>query len=154
MRKQPSLLNTWADYQWEAIGVAVRANARDESEASPQLVYDDGEITQYLYRNYEIRLHVDEVESYYFNLLSETPGCYVITRQNDENVPVPFLVSLSFDEANAYLESDENVYVVGIPPELYRWVEAYVLIHYAPEKRKKRKRTDWRNPITNGTAGG
>ena len=53
------------------------------------------------------------------------------------------LLTLSFDEAHAYLEGDENLYTVPMPPEIYRWVEAYVLAHYVPEKRTKRKRRDW-----------
>jgi hypothetical protein len=62
---------------------------------------------------------------------------------NDE-APVPFLVSLSFDEAHAYLEGEEQVYDVDVPAELYRWTEAFVLKHYVPEKRRKRQRKDWR----------
>jgi hypothetical protein len=57
---------------------------------------------------------------------------------------VPFLVSLSFDEANAYQEGDGVVYAVAMPPELYRWCEHFVLDHYVPEKKKKRRLTDWR----------
>ena len=52
-------------------------------------------------------------------------------------------VSLSFDEAHAYLEGDDTVYAVDIPPELYRWTESFVLTHYCPQQMKKRKRRDW-----------
>jgi hypothetical protein len=63
-------------------------------------------------------------------------------------VPRPFLVSLSFDEANAYLETDDvDVFPVAMPPELYRWIEAFVLAHYVPEPRRKRKRDDWREGV-------
>jgi hypothetical protein len=51
---------------------------------------------------------------------------------------------MSFDEAHAYVEGDDEIYDVDIPPELYVWVEAYVLINYVAEKRKKRKRVDWK----------
>ena len=54
-------------------------------------------------------------------------------------VPVPVLVTLSFDEANAYGEGGATVYHVAIPAELYAWVERYVLTHYVPEKKYKRK---------------
>jgi len=95
-------------------------------------------------------LYVDECESYYHNLLAKTPRCYVIARRDEDAVPVPFLVSLSFDEAHAYLEADDEVFEVDMPPEIYRWTEAFVLHHYTPEKRVKRKRQNWRGEAGNG----
>ena len=62
----------------------------------------------------------------------------------DDGRPQPFLVSMSFDEAHAYLEGDDEIYAVDVPPELYRWTEAYVIANYFPEKKKKRKLRDWR----------
>jgi hypothetical protein len=46
---------------------------------------------------------------------------------------------MSFDEAHAYLEGDEQVYSVPLPAQLYQWVEAYVLTHYVALKKTKRK---------------
>ena len=89
-------------------------------------------------------MYDDECESYYHNIKSPDPGCYVITRDNDEGAPVPYIVTLSFDEANAYLECEGEAFTVPIPPELYRWTEEFVLQNYMPEKRIKRKRKDWR----------
>lgn len=51
---------------------------------------------------------------------------------------------MSSDEANAHLECEDEVFVVDVPPELYRWTEAFVLMHYTAEKRKKRKRDNWK----------
>ena len=42
------------------------------------------------------------------------------------------------------MEADEVVESVAMPAELYRWVEQYVLENYLPEKRKKRKRDNWK----------
>jgi hypothetical protein len=42
------------------------------------------------------------------------------------------------------METDEIVETVAMPPELYRWAERFVLEHYVPEKRKKRKRDNWK----------
>lgn len=144
MQRSPSTVSRWSDYQWQAIGVTAHAHSTTES-SEPQLVHEDGEVQQFLYGGFKVRLHEDECESYYYNLISPTPHCYVITHYNDDNVPVPFLVTMSLDDAHAYMETDEQVYAVSIPPELYRWTEDFVLMHYAPEKRKKRKRDDWKN---------
>lgn len=123
--------------------MAIASNTLDSE--SPRTVCDEGDVMQVLYSGFKVRLYVDACESYYFNLISPNPQCYVIARLDEDNVPVPFLVSMSFDEAQAYSEADEEVYVVDIPPELYRWTEAFVLQHYHPQKRKKRKRDDWKS---------
>ena len=52
--------------------------------------------------------------------------------------------NLSYDEATSYMEVDEPVFSLPMPPEVYRWLEAYVLEHYVPERKKKRKRDDWK----------
>ncbi len=59
-------------------------------------------------------------------------------------MPEPVLVTLSFDAGQAYLEGDETVYNVPLPPELYRATEAFVLAHYVPEKKNKRKLENWK----------
>jgi hypothetical protein len=144
MQRSPSIVSKWSEYQWQAVGITVVDNNSDEVEG-PLLIHEQGETQQYLYRGFNVRLQLDECESYYHNLMSPNPRGYVVARENEEEVPEPFLVSMSFDEAHAYLEGDEEVYDIDIPPELYRWVEAYVLAHYVAVKRKKRKRQDWKN---------
>lgn len=145
MQRRPSSIAVWCDYQWEAIGIAATKN-KTKNREQVQLVHERGDTRQYLYAGFSIRLYVDECESYYHNLMSATPRCYVVARKEENDTPIPFLVSMSFDEAHAYLEGDEEVYAVDIPPELYRWIEAFVLTHYAPEKRLKRKRQNWKQP--------
>lgn len=86
-----------------------------------------------------MRLHRDEAESYYWNLMAAQPQLFVICRERDAE-PEPFLVTASHDEAGAYMESDEVVFSVPMPPEIYRAVEAFVIEHYVPTPRKKRKR--------------
>ena len=48
-----------------------------------------------------------------------------------------------FDEAHAYLEGEDEIYAVDVPPELYLWAEAFVIANYFPEKKRKRKLRDW-----------
>ncbi len=144
MESTPSK-SIWQDVSWDAIGVCGIATNQDQPESLPgEQMMRHGDMEQVIYNNLKLRLFLDECESYYHNLMSPRPGCFVIARENDEGRPVPFLVSLSFDEAHAYQEGDDLVYAVPIPAELYRWMEAYVIEHYAPVKRKKRKRTNWK----------
>jgi hypothetical protein len=152
MQRTPSAVSVWSDCQWNAVGIAVVQTQAIETE-DPQLVHEQGDTRQYLFNGFDVSLYLDECESYYHNLISPTPRCYIVTRQDENDVPVPFQVSMSFDEAHAYQECDEEVYAVDIPPELYRWVEAYVLANYVATKRKKRKRQDWKNQHANGGRG-
>ncbi|MEW8498651.1 MAG: DUF3305 domain-containing protein [Candidatus Thiodiazotropha taylori] len=141
MQKSPST-NRWQPYQWEAVGVLATAKTANPKQA--EIIYQQQETSRYLHNGFKLRLHEDECESYYHNLLSANPRCYVVADMSDDGTPSPFLVSFSFDEAHAYLEGDEEIYAVAVPAEIYQWAEAFVLAHYVPTKRSKRKRADWR----------
>ena len=143
MQQSPSE-NPWADDYWEAIGVSAGDSAQVTGYHTPLMIFEQAGVQLFLYPGFQITLYVDECESYYHNLISPTPRCYVVADYVDE-LPVPILVSLSFDEAQAYLEGEQIVYAVDIPAELYRWSEAFVLAHYVPEKKKKRKLKDWKS---------
>jgi hypothetical protein len=134
--------NPWVDHVWSAAGIAV---GRHSDRPDTALVREEGGVAYFLAGGLVVRLHVDECESYYHNMRSASPRAYIVARTDDRNgMPEPFLVSLSFDEAHAYLEGDDEVYAVDIPAELYRWTEAFVIANYFPEKKRKRKLRDWR----------
>ncbi len=143
MERQPAKASVWVDYVWKAIGITV-GNSLDNQDESRVEHLEEGYRLQ-IYPGYQVRLYVDECDSYYHNLMSPSPHCFIVVRQDDEDeAPRPFIVSLSFDEAHAYLEGDDTVFAVDMPPELYRWTESFVLTHYCPQQLKKRKRKDWR----------
>jgi len=144
MESRPSN-SPWIDENWDAVGLVSKRNDVDNNS---QIIDQEG-FQQRIYSGLRIRLYLDECESYYHNLMSPEPSCFIVARDEDEegndtDSPIPFLVTLSFDEAHAYLEGDDTVYSVAIPPELYRWAETYIVQNYTAEKRKKRKRKDWR----------
>lgn len=134
--------NPWIDHQWSAVAVTVDSR-RPAPAARRQQVHRENGLLRELHRGFEITLHCDECESYYHNLISEQPRCYVIAIHDESGVPLPRLVTLSFDEAHAYMEGEGELFAVEVAPELYRWTEAFVLANYVPEKRRKRKRTNW-----------
>jgi len=142
MERQPAKVSTWVDYVWKATGVIVGNTLESQDESRVEHL-ENGYRLQ-IFPGFQLRLYVDECDSYYHNLMSPSPHCYIVVRQDDDDdEPRPFIVSLSFDEAHAYLEGDDTVFTVDMPPELYRWTESFVLTHYCPEKLKKRKRKDW-----------
>jgi hypothetical protein len=144
MQRSPARNNTWIDYVWEASGVTVGDHTLHAAE-NPMLVHEEEGVSRYLYSDLTVRLFLDQCESYYHNMMSPKPGCYVVTRkEEDGDALVPFLVTMSFDEAHAYLEGDSEIFALDIPPELYRWIEDYVIANYVAVKRKKRKLQDWK----------
>jgi hypothetical protein len=141
MSKKPSS-HPWADFVYQAVGVV--ADNNDDKEPMRK-IHQDGEVEHYLFSGLSLQLHVDECESYYHNLMSPEPGCFIVAddSENEGEMPIPYLVSLSFDEAHAYLEGDQQVYSVEIPQQLYQWAEAFVLTRYVAIKKTKRKLKNW-----------
>jgi hypothetical protein len=128
----------WLRESWDLLGVVLDSEYPSSEARRCIRQSDHGE--QYLWSGFKVRLHRDELESYFHNLQSPEPKIFVITHRDAEGAPEPFLVSLSYDEANAYETGGEMVYSAALPPVLYAWVEQYVLENYAPERRIKRKR--------------
>ena len=133
------------DYTFAAVGIVTGDLSQDQQ---PKMIHQQDGIERFLFSGLSVQLHLDECESYYHNLMSPQPGCYIVAgeaeAEADDQVPEPYLVSLSFDEVHAYMEGDEQVYAVEIPPELYKWTEAFVLTHYVATKKTKRKLTNWK----------
>ena len=135
--------NRWIDGRWVVTGVVASEPLADAGVHCRQ-IHGDAESQQYLWSGLSIELHRDDTESYYANLMSDTPGVFVICEGEQEDELKPASVTLSYGEATSYLETDQRVERVAMPPEIYRWLEQYVLANYVPEKRKKRKRDDWK----------
>lgn len=131
----------WIEHVWSAIGIAV---GRHGDPLAPKLIHEAQGVARYLVGGLDLTLYTDECESYYYNLVSDTPRAYVLAHATGDGAqPEPFRVSMSFDEAHAYLEGDDQIYAVDVPPELYRWTEAFVIANYFPVKKQKRKLRDW-----------
>lgn len=137
--------NRWQAGLWQVTGVV--AGGQQDHAGGPgctRLHPADTDNKQALWSGYSVELHKDDAESYYFNIVSDTPRIFVICTADDEAGIKPLIATLSYDEAASYMEADEIVESVAMPAALYRWVEAFVLEHYVPEKKKKRKRDNWK----------
>ncbi|RUA10292.1 MAG: hypothetical protein DSY82_04920, partial [Flavobacteriia bacterium] len=106
MQSKPSS-SLWVDEVWDAVGIVVFEGGKTQTKSIQQ-----GDHQQLIYSGLKMKLFLDECESYYHNLMSPEPSCFIVAREEDENgeeteVPFPFLVTMSFDEAHAYLEGDD-----------------------------------------------
>ncbi|MGB5259061.1 MAG: DUF3305 domain-containing protein [Gammaproteobacteria bacterium] len=152
--------NRWEDGHWRVAGVVAgkrekvshyyghgpgRAAGLDPDGGVPgSELHAAAQGRQFLHAGLQMRLYIDDAESYYFNLVSDNPGVFVICNQEAGGPLQPFIATLSYGEATSYMETDAIVERVAMPPELYRWAERFVLEHYVPEKHRKRKRDKWK----------
>ena len=136
--------NIWLSDQWEVEAVVAGGTTNDAlPERNISRIGSDSE--KYIWSNYLISLYKDEAESYYFNIISDTPLVFVVCRDEEGDGELkPFNVSVNYDEAASYMELDDEVFQVPMPAEIYRWVEAFVVNHYVPVKKKKRKLENWK----------
>jgi hypothetical protein len=142
MQRRQATLKPWLSPIWRVAGVVV--NSRFEAAVRRGVQVRSGpEGEDYLWGGLTIRLYKDELESYYHNLTAPNPSVFVIMATNEQGVPEPLRVSASYDEANAYLEADGEVEGVPMPAEIHQWLEQYVIVHYLPERKTKRKRQNW-----------
>jgi hypothetical protein len=135
--------NRWEEGRWQVAGVV--AGRQDGDARQDRKLHAAAKGQQFLHTGLRMRLYKDDAESYYYNLISDKPSVFVICNQEAGKPLQPFIATLSYGEATSYMETDETVESVAMPPELYRWAERFVLEHYVPVKRKKRKRDNWKD---------
>lgn len=137
--------NIWLADQWE-VDAIIAGGKGDAGDIPVKTVSRIGTNEEhYIWANYQIHLFADEAESYYFNIISDTPYVFVVCRDEEEDGElVPFKVSVNYDEVSSFLELEEQVFQVPMPAEIYLWLESFVVNNYVPMKRKKRKREDWK----------
>jgi hypothetical protein len=146
LRFQETPDNPWQDGSWSVEGVVVtEAGAGSGSGRSEQEpVHSSAGSRLYLSGGFQLELYPDDAESYYQNLMAERPAAFVLCDRLEDGRIQPRHVTLSYAEGSSFMEMEEEVYSVPLAPELHRWLEQYVLEHYVPEKKKKRKRDDWK----------
>lgn len=147
--REPVANNPWIGERWSVQGL-VCANTVGGTRRK-DLLRDGPEGTQYLWSGLELRLRPAEAESYYFNLLGSHPTLYVHCEQDSGGELIPLVVSAEYIDAMWSREFGNESHSVPMPPEVYRFIEQFVMAHYAPEEpRRKRKR----DAVATGGEGG
>jgi hypothetical protein len=104
----------------------------------------DNETRRTIHTGFTLDLYKDGSEGYWYNLLSDEPCLFVICEGDYSATEIqPMHVTANQDEANGHLESEDIVLPVPMPAEITALLERYVISHYRPEARRKRKRRDW-----------
>lgn len=139
--REPVPNNAWISERWRVVGVVPGGHTEGDERAQ---IRSGPEGEQYIWSGFRIRLRKSEADSYYFNLVAQNPNLQVICQVQDGGELRPVLVTADYIDAMAHREAGAEVQGVAMPPDIYVWVERFVLEHYTPEEKKqKRKHDDW-----------
>ena len=146
LRQRTIQRGRWSVPVWELDAVALGTQARVPA-GEGELIHQTDTDKSYIWSGWNITLYKDACERYWHALIGDKPLVYVVCRDPlDDNATLstePLLVTCDYDEATAYLETDDTVLSMPIPADIYRHMEAFVLQHYQPKPFKKRKRKKW-----------
>lgn len=147
VEKRLSKTQRWQIPTWYLYGVTVGESMK--YSGTPGEKIGDGEQGEvFSFSGYKVTLYKDACERYWHALIGDKPLVYVVCREevesDEHNLPIePMVVTIDYDEAVSYTETDNLVLSMAIPGDLYRYMEAYVLQHYKPKPFEKRKRKKW-----------
>ena len=143
MAHEQITVGQWNVPRWRVVGV-IAGEPSGERDSAGRMIHDESGMQQFLWSGFEIRLYKDATESYWLNLVGKQPSLFVVCREDqaDGNC-VPLVVTANYDEAGAYMEADGTVMSAPLPPEVYRWLEQYVVENFKPLEGKSRKREAW-----------
>jgi hypothetical protein len=127
------LANRWATERWEAKGVV-----RDDAPAGSgeRVIVADERMTQVLFPGFVLKLHADEAEGYIYNITSPQPKVFIMWRMHDD-IARPESLSVSYHEGARWMDAEECVGGVALPPDLLAWIGEFAAEHYKPEPKKK-----------------
>lgn len=148
IEKRQIVRKFWSAPSWYLSGVLVGDGLTPMADGT--VVRMSAEREERLWSGFTVTLYKDACERYWHALIGEKPLVYVVCREvgvgDDPDVEAgikPIVVTIDYDEATAFAETDELVLSTEIPGELYHHMESFVLQHYRPKPFEKRKRKKW-----------
>jgi len=138
----------WSAPSWYLSSVLVGEALTEHIDAQPLRETERGR--EFAWSGYRVTLYKDACERYWHALIGDRPLVYVVCRErgvgdDSEAGPgiEPVVVTIDYDQAIGFAETDELVLSTDITPELYRYMEDFVLTHYRPKPFEKRRRKRW-----------
>ena len=134
----------WAYPEWSVCEI-VSGNALQQVNADQKVtIHADGKVHRFYHGGLKLEFFKDGSEGYWYNLLSKEPFLFVICEgEQGAHEIEPLYVTANQDEATGHLEAEDVVLSAPMPPEICEFLERYVVAHYQPQIKKKRKRKDW-----------
>lgn len=129
----------WQEFSWHATEAIPGA----PKVAEWRLLRQAEAETAYLAATLPLDLYPGETAGYRHNLSQRQPMIYVVLRRNADEAerPIrPFLVTVSPEEAQDYLDGDELVDPVPMPEGVAAWLQDYVSRFHVERAFEKRGR--------------
>jgi len=132
----------WVVPNWSVYAVVSGENLEHQRQ---QIQIEEESGSQFFfYGGLSLELFKDGGEGYWYNLLSSDPYLFIACEGEPGAMEIePFYVTANQDEAVGHLETDDIVLSIPMPEEIRDLLERYVVNHYQPVEKKKRKRRDW-----------
>lgn len=132
----------WVVPSWSVYTVVSGENLQDQRQQIPTT--EDNDRQFFFHGGLSLDLFKDGGEGYWYNLLSSDPYLFVACEGEPGAMEIlPFYITANQDEAVGHLETDDIVLSIPMPEEIRELLEQYVVNHYQPVEKKKRKRRDW-----------
>jgi hypothetical protein len=137
--------NRWEDWRFRIAEVLPDEGAFGRE---PRLLRDDGKFARWLHPGFRLELFRDEAEGYYLNLSSGSPVWFVTWRiaEEDPSRAWPEILSVSYNEAGRWLDAQERVDNLPLPPDVVAWLQAYADEHYRPEPKRRQRPASFQPP--------
>lgn len=136
----------WQVPSWRLVGVVAGADLAADAGAPrgvPIRAGTDEQEVHVLWGGLRLDLFRDAAASYWANLTGSHPSLFVLCDEDEQGRLVPKAVTADQDEAGSGVEVSDRVYAAPIPPEIYQHLERFVVMHHAPEEKRRRNRADW-----------
>jgi len=135
----------WEEWRFEIAEVVPDEPAFGDA---PRLLRDDGSQASWLHPGFAVELFTDEAEGYHLNLRTDAPVWFVLWRldENDPSRAAPHTVTLSYNEAARWLDAQERVDNVPLPPDVRDWLQAWTDENYKPEPKQRRRPASFQRP--------
>ena len=141
--------NRWQPWRWSLAEVVMHDPAFG---TEPRQLLNDEREQRWMFPGFRVELFRDDAEGYQLNVESPAPCWFVLWRMDEDDggdaprLARPVEVSLSYHEAGRWLDAQETVEQVPVPPEVLEVLQAFVAENYQPEP-KRRKRPDSFQPL-------
>jgi hypothetical protein len=132
----------WQVPSWHVVGVVSGAELpAQQARGTP--IHSDGDEEHFLWGGFRLELYRDAAGSYWANLTGTQPSLFVLCNEDEDGRLSPKSVTADQDEASSGVEVGDRVFSAAIPPDVYQYLEAFVIEHHAPEEKHQRKRKNW-----------
>lgn len=133
------LSSRWQPFQWQPIEIVGQVGPA----GAPHCLRSDPADTRWLFTGIDITLCSSEAEGYFLNISAPVPCWFVMWRIEEVDgaeIPVPKVVTLSYNEAARLMDGGERVDTLPVSDEILERLTAFTHDYYHPEPKRKHKK--------------